>query len=120
MNCDENVEKEYRVAADVTTEDRTVDGLTYTFNQNTSRSMYLAASAMVENGASLLPGYNLSGTNATKWAWTMRYQSGWTTGSAKPDGLPYIEGCYPYGYEAGSANPVYLEELANAGGLNDQ
>lgn len=105
---------------DVTTEERTVDGVTYTFNQNTPRSMYVAPSVMVENGASLLPGYNLSGTNATKWAWTMRYQSGWTIGSAKPDGLPYVEGCYPYGYEAGSANPVYLEEAANAGGPNDR
>lgn len=98
---------------EITTEDRTVDGVTYTFTHNAPRSMYVNISEMVANGATLLPGYNLSGTTATKWAWTMRYQAGWTVGSAKPEGMPYVEGYYPYGYEAGIDDPVYLEELAN-------
>jgi hypothetical protein len=92
-----------------TTEEKTVDGVTYTFNQNLG-VVNKSAADMIAGGATLVPGYNLSGSNVTKWAWTYRYQSGWTTYTAKPTGLPYVDGAYPYGYEPGSSNSVYTEE----------
>lgn len=98
---------------EVTTEDKTVDGVTYTFNQNlASKSFYNAASVMVEKGATLVPGYNLTNAGVSKWAWTERYQSGWSMYTAQPDGLPYVDGSWWYGYEAGGSNPAYDEELA--------
>ncbi|MGM9659070.1 MAG: hypothetical protein ACI3WQ_00555, partial [Faecousia sp.] len=81
------------------TEEKTVDGKTYVFQQEIARAYKLAAE-MVEAGAELQDGYNLKGKNSIKWAWTLRYQSGWTYGTPQPAGLPYVEGCYPYGYEA--------------------
>lgn len=62
---------------------------------------------MVRHGATLEPGYNLARGGAHQWAWTQRYQSGWTTSDVQPTDLPYVEGAYPYGYRPGSANPVY-------------
>lgn len=98
---------------EVTTEERTVDGTTYTFNQNmNSKSYYNAASAMVEKGATLIDGYNLTNAGVSKWAWTTRYQSGWTTYSDQPTGLPYVDGSYWHGFEVGGSNPAYDEELA--------
>lgn len=49
---------------------------------------------------------------ASKCAWTMRYQSGWTLGTPQPTGLPYVEGSYPYGYEPGGTNPAYEAEIS--------
>lgn len=95
-------------------EEKTVDGKTYVFQQNLIRA-YKLAGEMIEAGAQLQDGYNLKGKNSIKWAWTPRYQSGWTYGTPQPTGLPYVEGCYPYGYQAGSSNPVYDEEIANRG-----
>jgi hypothetical protein len=101
-----------------TTEEKTVDGVTYTFNQNLG-VVNRSAADMIADGATLVPGYNLSGTNITKWAWTYRYQSGWTTFTAEPDSLPYVDGAYPYGYEAGSSNPAYTEENISAESLSN-
>lgn len=94
------------------TEERTVDGVSYEFQRNLPRAYKLTAE-MLEAGAQLQPGYNLKGKNSIKWAWTLRYQAGWTYGTPQPTSLPYVDGCYPYGYEAGSSNPVYDEEVAN-------
>ena len=66
-----------------------------------------------------MPGYNLKGTGITKWAWTMRYQSGWTTLSEEPHSLPYLEGAYGYGYEPGTVSPVYEQELELLAQSND-
>lgn len=89
---------------------KTVDGIEYTFTQNLSVSK--EPSAIVRDGAYLQTGFNLNGVNVPKWAWTTRYQSGWTTYSAQPNSLPYVEGQYGYGYLPGSSNPAYDEELA--------
>lgn len=98
---------------EVTTEERTIDGTTYTFDQNlASRAFYNSAAVMVEKGAALVPGYNLTNAGVSKWAWTTRYQSGWTTYTAQPDGLPYADGSWWYGYKAGESNPAYDAELA--------
>lgn len=92
-------------------EEKVVDGVTYQFEQSIARAYKLTAE-MVAAGAQLDDGYNLKGKNSIKWAWTPRYQVGWSYGTPQPTGLPYVEGNYPYGYEAGSSNPVYDEELA--------
>jgi hypothetical protein len=93
-----------------TTEDKVVDGETITFDQNTSFTV--GTSDMVANGVSLLPGYNLSGSGVSKWAWTTRYQSGWTTYMEQPSTSPYVEGSFWYGYQPGGSNAAYDEELA--------
>lgn len=93
-----------------TTEEKVIDGETYVFQQNLARP-YKLVSEMVEAGAKLQDGYNLKGKNGIKWAWTPRYQSGWTYDTPQPTGLPYVEGCYPYGYEAGGSNPAYAAEM---------
>lgn len=91
------------------TEEKTVGGVTYTFNQNIDITKRIPD--MLAGGACLDDGYNLSGGVSGKWAWTKRYQSGWTINTAQPDKLPYIDGFYPYGYAAGSSNPAYDKEL---------
>ena len=93
-----------------TTEEKVIDGETYVFQQHLARP-YKLVSEMVEAGAKLQDGYNLKGKNGIKWAWTPRYQSGWTYDTPQPTGLPYVEGCYPYGYEAGGSNPAYAAEM---------
>lgn len=93
------------------TQDLEVDGQTYTFTENVNASVDI--SDMIANGATLDDGYNLSGTGVAKWAWTQRYQSGWTTSTAQPTSLPYVEGEeYGYGYEPGSSNPAYDEDTS--------
>lgn len=91
-----------------TTEEKTIDGETYVFQQNLARP-YKLVSEMVEAGATLQDGYNLKGKNGIKWAWTPRYQSGWTYDTPQPQGLPYVN--YPYGYEPGGSNPAYTREM---------
>ncbi|GEM_PF-3001881 len=93
-----------------TTEEKTVDGETIVFQQNLNVRKNIEQ--IIADGAYLKDGFNLAGAGPEKWAWTMRYQSGWTLGSPKPEGLPYIAGAYGYGYEPGSVNPVYAEEKA--------
>ncbi|MCD8023357.1 MAG: hypothetical protein LUF30_10460 [Lachnospiraceae bacterium] len=94
----------------VTTEEKTVDGEVLTFTRNISATKEVEE--ILADGAYLEDGYNLTDGGTFKWAWTMRYQSGWTTSTPEPDSLPYVDGYYPYGYEAGSSNPIYdnLEE----------
>ncbi len=90
------------------TETKTVNGEKLVFTQNTNFGLQPAT--MVAKGAELEDGYNLNSESKTlKWAWTMRYQSGWTLDSGIPTGLPYVEGHYPYGFEPGESNPVYDE-----------
>ena len=96
-----------------TEQEREVDGETLLLTENVN-VIKTSISQIVEGGATLADGYNLKGTGVSKWAWTMRYQSGWTTLSPIPEGLPYVEGAYGYGYLPGSQNPVYEEELAMA------
>jgi len=97
------------------TEDKVVDGETVTFTRQTSFTRNI--DEMIADGAVLDDGYNLSNNGAAKWAWTMRYQSGWTTVSEKPVGLPYAEGNYPYGYAPGESNEVY--QKLKSGELTD-
>ena len=98
---------------EVSTEEKTVDGVTYTFDQNlASKSFYNAVSTMVEKGATLVPGYNLTNAGVSKWAWTTRYQSGWNMYTEEPTGLPYVDGSWWYGYKAGGSNAAYDAELA--------
>lgn len=94
------------------TQVKMVDGVEYTFTENISAT--ISDAEIIANGASLEPGYNLVTNGADKWAWTFRYQSGWTTDSDKPDSLPYAEGAYPYGFSADSAEadrPYYGMEV---------
>lgn len=94
------------------TQVKMVDGVEYTFTENISAT--ISDAEIIANGASLEPGYNLVTNGADKWAWTFRYQSGWTTDSDKPDSLPYAEGAYPYGFSADSAEadrPYYGMEI---------
>lgn len=75
------------------------------FTKNySSRISKDAAQIVKDQGATLEKGYDLVGSYAN-WAWTMRYQSGWTVETPQPEGLPFVS--YPYGYEAGSIDPVY-------------
>ncbi len=96
----------------VETEVRTIDGEDITFER--TPGSYYGIPEMVANGVELEPGFNLSGDGAEKWAWTYRYQSGWTTSTPEPDSLPYVDGHYGYGYEPGSSNPVY-DEMKESG-----
>lgn len=83
---------------------KTVDGEEITFTQNISVTR--SVKDILADGGQLEDGYNTKGDSSElKWAWTMRYQAGWTLTSEQPTGLPYV--AYPYGYEPGSANPVY-------------
>lgn len=95
-----------------TAEEKVVDGVTYTFQQNVSARKEIPQ--MLALGARLDDGYNLSGCGPLQWAWTKRYQSGWTVGTPKPTSLPYVDGNYGYGYAAGSSNPIYDAELAQS------
>lgn len=98
-----------------TTEQKLVDGQTITFQQQLG-TVYNRAPAIVEAGAELVEGYNLSGAgivDVAKWPWTTRYQSGWTYATPQPTGLPYVDGSYTYGYEPGGSNPAYDAELAS-------
>lgn len=82
---------------------KTVDGEEITFTR--SRGANKTVLDMIAGGAWLEPGYNLTGSGAMQWAWTMRYQAGWTTQDEKPDDLPFVS--YPYGYEPGGEDEVY-------------
>lgn len=95
------------------TEEKTVDGKSLVFDQNMGLG-YKPIPDMLASGAYLLPGYSESVMGGAKWGWTMRYQAGWSYGTPQPDSLPYPEGCYPYGFEPGSSNPVYDAEYAAA------
>ncbi|MCD8022865.1 MAG: hypothetical protein LUF30_07820 [Lachnospiraceae bacterium] len=88
----------------VTTETKTVDGEEIIFTRSISAKK--DPDEILADGAYLDDGYNMEGS-LEKCAWSMRYQSGWTTSTPEPDSLPYMEGYYPYGYEAGSSNPIY-------------
>lgn len=98
-----------------TTETKTVDGEEIEFTINVSPTKTIAE--MLEAGAQLVPGYNLNGSNADKWAWTYRYQAGWTTDTPEPTSLPYPD-IYPFGYEAGGSNSAYDNiEVSGPGGI---
>lgn len=92
------------------TQDIEVDGVTYTFTENVNATKSI--SDIVADGATLAEGYNLNGVGVTQWAWTPRYQSGWTTLDAKPTTIPYVDGYY--GFAAGSSNPSYDKLIAEA------
>lgn len=103
----------YAESRDDNTEVKTVDGKEITFTQNVN-VVKSDAEILAGEGTYLEPGYNQVNTGADKWAWTFRYQSGWTTASAKPDSLPYVEGAYPYGYTADTpeeSRPYYGMEI---------
>lgn len=85
------------------TEVKTVNGEALTFTRN--RGSNKSVADMISGGAWLEPGYNLTGSGAMQWAWTMRYQSGWTTQDKQPTDLPFVT--YPYGYEPGGSDEVY-------------
>jgi len=93
----------------VTTEIKEVDSKKIAFKRNISTNM--SATAMLERGATLEPGYNMARGGAHQWAWTKRYQAGWTKLSPQPTSLPYVDGAFPYGYEPGSPNPIYVNEM---------
>jgi hypothetical protein len=90
---------------DNSTETKIVDGEEIIFTRNVGS--YKSVAEMIESGATLEAGYNLTSAGADKWSWSMRYQSGWTTLTPQPTGLPYEEQNYPYGYESGSQNEAY-------------
>ena len=90
------------------TAQKTVDGQEILFQKNySSRVSKTAAEVVADKGAVLDDGFNLTGSYLY-WAWTKRYQAGWTLETAQPTGLPYVT--YPYGFEPGSRNPAYPEE----------
>ncbi len=94
----------------VTTEVKVVDGEEMTFRRDIT--IFKETADVIASGATLVDGYNCPVEGPFKWAWTRRYQAGWTIYTPQPDSLPYVEGHYPYGYEPGSSNPIYdnLEE----------
>lgn len=92
-----------------TIEEKEVEGVLYTFTQNVNVTKDI--SQIIADGARFDDGYNYSGSGVDKWAWTMRYQSGWTTTTNEPSKLPYVEGHYGYGYEPGEENPLYTIEF---------
>ncbi len=92
------------------TEEKEVDGETITFNRSITVTKSIAD--IVASGASLEDGFNVDASAVSYWAWTTRYQSGWTTYDEEPTEIPYVEGYYGYGYEAGSTNPSYDKSLA--------
>lgn len=93
----------------VTTEIKVVDGERVVFKRNLKANM--SVSTMLDRGATLEPGYNMARGGAHQWAWTKRYQAGWTKLSPQPTSLPYVEGSYPYGYKPDSPNPIYVNEM---------
>ncbi len=95
----------------VETEVKTIDGEDITFTRNCDP--ILDTDDMIANGAYLEPGYNRQIESPQKWAWTKRYQSGWTTTTPQPVSGPYVDGYYGYGYEPGSSNPIYDDMIAN-------
>lgn len=96
------------------TEQKTVNGEAVLFQKNYSNRISKTPAQIVKDkGAVLDDGFNLTGSYSN-WAWTMRYQSGWTTDTAQPTGLPFVQ--YPYGFAAGSENPVYANLLIPAAG----
>lgn len=96
------------------TEQKTVDGKDILFQKNYSNRVSKTPAQIVKDkGAVLDDGFNLTGSYSN-WAWTMRYQSGWTTDTAQPTGLPFVQ--YPYGFAAGSENPVYANLPAPSAG----
>lgn len=96
------------------TETKIVDGQSILLEKNYNTRISKNAAQIVQDGGAVLePGYNLTGSCA-QWAWTMRYQSGWTTDTAQPTGLPFVQ--YPYGFAAGSENPVYANLPAPSAG----
>lgn len=87
------------------TEEKVVNDQKIVFTKNySSRISKDAAQIVRDQGATLEKGYDLVGSYAN-WAWTMRYQAGWTVETEQPDGLPFVR--YPYGYAPGSVDPVY-------------
>lgn len=87
------------------TEEKTVNNQSIVFTKNySSRISKDAAQIVQDQGATLEKGYDLVGSYAN-WAWTMRYQAGWTVETDQPDGLPFVR--YPYGYAPGGVDPVY-------------
>lgn len=87
------------------TAEKEVDGQKIVFRKNYSSRVSKNADQIVrDQGAVLESGYDLAGSYSN-WAWTMRYQAGWTVETERPEGLPFVS--YPYGYEAGSVDPVY-------------
>lgn len=87
------------------TEEKVVNDQKIVFTKNySSRISKDAAQVVRDQGATLEKGYDLVGSYAN-WAWTMRYQAGWTVETEQPDGLPFVR--YPYGYAPGSVDPVY-------------
>ena len=96
------------------TEQKTVNGEAVLFQKNYSNRISKTPAQIVKDkGAVLDDGFNLTGSYSN-WAWTMRYQSGWTTDTAQPTGLPFVQ--YPYGFAAGSENPVYANLLIPTAG----
>lgn len=87
------------------TQEREVDGTTYTFTENVSVTKDIAT--MVKDGVELDDGFNQVSMPTSFPAWTTRYQSGWTLLTPKPTALPYVSDHYGYGYEPGSSNPAY-------------
>ncbi len=81
----------------------TVDGVEYEAVVNASVKIDTSA-------AELLPGYNRSSAAVPKWAWTIRYQSGWDVSSPQPTGLPYPE-AYPYGFTAAEGSSAVYDAL---------
>lgn len=89
------------------TAQKTVNGQELLFQKNYSRLVSKSAAEIVKaNGATFDDGFNMVGSYSN-WAWTMRYQAGWTLETAQPDGLPFVN--YPYGYAPGSSNPAYTD-----------
>jgi hypothetical protein len=104
------------------TEKKVVAGEEVNFEKNLSVTK--SNEDMLADGAYLEKGYNLNGSKADKWAWTFRYQSGWTTESAKPSSLPYATAQivpnpadgYPYGFGTDVAEedrPYFGMEVSN-------
>lgn len=98
------------------TAQKDVDGQSVTFDKtydtmSVSQRAYDLAGLVADGLADLEPGFNTQTLEGGRLypAWTMRYQSGWTTSTPQPEGLPYVD--YPYGYEPGSENPIYAAEL---------
>ncbi len=88
-----------------TLEMKTVGGKEILFKRNINAT--LNTRQMLERGAFLEEGYNTVHGGSAQWAWTMRYQSGWTTAHPQPNSIPYVNGYYPYGFLPGKDCPIY-------------
>jgi len=98
---------ETRTEPEVLTETKVVDGKKISFTRKLGGN--LQAGDMLAKGATLDEGYNTVRGGAAQWAWTMRYQAGWTRLDKQPSSLPYVNGIPPYGFLPSHPKESYMK-----------